>query len=184
MGHSVIALRDTLVGIQVDQVVEIRTDDCPKVNSLHQLDGDVTVQLDRFRDLEHNGRSVTVRVVEVWQHRAGGFVVRCKVRGISDLPTLMHKNPWRGTTHDPKDGAKDEPEEIDTAAHGKLRTQADTVYLATHADEQRKKEAKSLAAQTKEEIGRARQEGVDIEDNLERLRAELDEIRRKRQAAA
>lgn len=69
-------------------------------------------------------------------------------------------------------------------SHGKIRSQADTVYLATHADEQRKREAKSLAAQTKEAVSRARQEGVDIEDNLERIRGELDEITRKRQAAA
>jgi predicted nuclease with TOPRIM domain len=74
---------------------------------------------------------------------------------------------------------RDEPESVDKNAQRRITKQADTVYLATHADEHRRKEARSIAAQTKEAVSRAWRQGIDIDENLERIRSEVNAILRK-----
>lgn len=100
------------------------------------------------------------------------------------VPRLLHRDSQHGYTNDPRLALAEEPEAVDVAAQVKITSEAGRIYSVTHADEERRRAARSLSAQLKEETSRAQREGIDIDDNVERIRAELDEIRRKRQDAA
>ena len=100
------------------------------------------------------------------------------------VPRLLHQDSSHGYTNDPRLALAEEPEAVDEDAQARITEEAGRVYAVTHADEQRKRDARSLAAQLKEEAGRAQREGIDIDDNVLRIREELDEIRRKRLDAA
>lgn len=138
------------------------------------------------------GWSSLDRMMEWWREKHGTGPLDPEARcwtvtfELSDehIPRLLHQDSSHGYTHDPRLALADEPEAVDAEAQAKITENAGTIFSVTHADEQRKRDARSLSARLKEETARAQREGVDIDENVQRIRAELDEIRRKRQDAA
>jgi hypothetical protein len=100
------------------------------------------------------------------------------------IPRLLHRDSQHGYTHDPRLALVDEPEAVDETTQADITRRAGEVYNATHAEDELRRKARSLSAQLKETVNRATRKGIDIDENVERIRAELDAVQRKLREAA
>lgn len=101
-----------------------------------------------------------------------------------DVPRMLHRDSQHGYTHDPNLALAEEPEAVDGWSQERITAEAGRVYSATHAEDELKKEARSIGASLKETVNRAGRAGVDVDEHILRIREELEEMRRKLSDAA
>jgi hypothetical protein len=101
-----------------------------------------------------------------------------------DTPRLLHRDSSHGYTNNPAQALDDEPEAVDPRTQERFTKDAHARYNGGRIEELQRREERAIAARSRELLARARQQGVDVEDEVAKLREGLDGIRRRLEEAA
>lgn len=108
---------------------------------------------------------------------------------VPDEPRLLHRNPGMGKSdytdklHMAAD-VREVPEPVDGQALEDIQARARANFSVIHAEQEARREMKSLRAKLAEAQARALKKGVDITPEVARLHDQVDEMRRKLDEAA
>lgn len=123
-----------------------------------------------------------------WLQRRRAIVVGLDVKlytfRVAEDALYLHKRVHRGYTRNPNHAIPDEPQVVDREVLDRFAEDARDRYVAQHADELAKREARSLSNQLREAHSRAARRGVDVTPEIAAIRAQLDQIRNKLGEAA
>lgn len=100
---------------------------------------------------------------------------------VKEPPRLLEKNPGmakRDYTDRLDRAMSDEPEAIDAETASRFAAENNARHAALHAEDERRREVRSLTAQLREVGNLALQRGVDLPE-LHRIRVEVESARKR-----
>ena len=145
-----------------------------------------------FADAKAEGFRTTVDFFDAWPYAADleGRVWVIHHRPFRDLPRYLHRASDYAPTSTSPPGythavhqAMDELEAVSEDEQAKITQDARNHRRVLRAEDDAKREERSLQAQLKELQARARKQGVPLDDEIGRVREALDRMRRRLDAA-
>ena len=124
---------------------------------------------------------------------AGGKKRRKETRKVKEIvvpdePRFLHRNPGMGkndyTDNPAMTDARELPEPVTGDALKDIQDRARANFNVLHAEQEAKREVKSLKARLSETEARARKQGVDATPTLMRIRAEIADLEARLDQAA
>jgi hypothetical protein len=138
------------------------------------------------RDAKREGYRTREELLEAWEGADPDELMWLVRFQLADPVRILPRNPdsmEANYVDHPSLGIPGEPEAVDEFTQERISEQAHAKDSVINAEVKLHREARSLSKQIREETLAAGRAGFDIAEHLEKIRAELREIRRKREAA-
>lgn len=96
-----------------------------------------------------------------------------------DIDRYLHVDSSRGYTNRRRDGLPDEPPAVDEETQERITENSLHTYNLVHAEQLAKRDIRSLGEKLQRARADAAKKGIDISPDVERIKAEVEQLRQK-----